>query len=388
MHAQRPPAIASRVALHLRDSGDATVNGLARTLQVSRTSVENVLRGLIDSGTVIRTTVSGAGVGRPSRSYEFNAGSGFVAGVDVGNSSTRVLISDLAGIVLAHHTGAGIGGHADGASKLGAVLEAVREAFRSAGLPLGKLRALGLSLPGIVNESGLVLNSVVIPEWSGVDIGSRFRDVLGVPIAVDNGVRLAAVAEHHLGAAQLVSDMLYLSVGNRVAMGLIIDGKPRRGTHDLAGDVGRLVVPGSDTATGQISWDAGADAAEVFALARGGNAAAAKEIESFVDRLARALSMLIMAVDPAKVVIGGGLSRAHEEFLTPLASAVSRHLQIPFEIPIVEARFGDEAAAYGALVLAFRREAENIYGLGGMTVPSISPHDPSAGETLNTAVLD
>lgn len=373
-----PPSIAARVALRLRDVGPDSVNGLAAALTVSRTSVENVLAALTAAGTVTRTVASGAGVGRPSRFYEFDSSRGYVAGVDVGNASTRVVIADPLGGVLADHVGPGVGEFADGAAKLDGVTAHIREAFGIASLELSKLRAVGLSLPGIVNDAGRVLTSVVIPEWSGVDIGGHLRETLGVPVAVDNGVRLAAVAEHHLGAAQLIDDVLYLSVGNRIAMGLIVDGKPRRGAHDAAGDIGRLAFPGVDQATGQLQWRNGASAADVFARARAGEQTAGAELADFVERLSRSLALLIMAVDPSKVVIGGGLSRAHEEFLRPLSESVAKHIRLPIDVPVVEARLGDEAAAHGALVHAFRRASGQIYGLEEMTVPRITPLSAAA----------
>ena len=80
-----------------------------------------------------------------------------------------------------------------------------------------------------------------------------------------------------------------------------------------------------------------------------------------------------MAVDPAKVVIGGGLTKAHEDFLNPLRANVTKRLQLPLVLPIVEARLGDEAAAHGALVLAFQKKSLGIYGVEGMTVPHITP---------------
>ncbi|GAB3633443.1 ROK family transcriptional regulator [Microbacterium shaanxiense] len=378
---KQPSSIAARIVTQLRDAGPATVNGLARSLQVSRTSVENAIGPLTDDGVLSRTTTSGAGVGRPSRSYAFDAGRGCVAGVDVGNASIRVVISDLSGEVLAHQIGAGVSDHPDGASKLAAVVGEVRSTLRTAGIPMAQLRAIGLSLPGIVSESGVVLNSVVIPEWSGVDIGNHLAGSLGVTVAVDNGVRLAAVAEHHLGAAQLVSDVLYLSVGNRVAMALILGGQARRGVHEVAGDIGRLIMPELQAGAGEISWRNGRTAAEVFARARDGDGEAREEIGGFVERLARALAILVMAVDPAKVVVGGGLSQAHDEFLAPLREAVARHLRLSVEIPVVKARLGDEAAAHGALVLAFRKNSYDIYGLEEMGIPPILPwrhHDVTA----------
>lgn len=368
-----PLSITARVALRLRDHGPETVSGLANALDISRTSVENVLAALTDLGAVTRNTAPGAGVGRPSRSYEFARSQGYAAGIDVGNASTRVVVADLAGQVLAEHTGPGVAEFQDGSSKLDGVAAQVRTAFGDAGLKLDSLRSVGLSLPGIVSESGQVITSVVIPEWSGVDIGGHLSQALGVRVTVDNGVRLAAVAEHHLGAAQLVKDMLYLTVGNRIAMGVILDGKPRRGAHDAAGDIGRLAFPGVDPRTGQILWESGDGAAAVFALARAGHVPAREEIAKFVDRLSRTLATLIMAFDPSKVVVGGGLSQAHDEFLLPLRGAVANHIQLPFEVPIVEARLGDEAAAHGALVLAFRRQSDEMYGVAGMSVPKITP---------------
>ncbi len=380
MQQPQEPSIAARIVMVLRDMGPATVNGLARTLQVSRTSVENAIGPLVQFGLLDTTTTSGAGVGRPSRSYAFAAGQGCVAGVDVGNSSIRVVVSDLAGQVLAHRVSAGVMSYPDGASKLTAVAEEVRAALRDAGIPSSTLRAVGLSLPGIVSEAGVVLNSVVIPEWSGADIGNHLAGALGAAVAVDNGVRLAAVAEHHLGAAQLVSDVLYLSVGNRVAMGLILGGRARRGAHEVAGDIGRLVMPELRTGAGQITWTNGRSAAEVFTRAREGDVAAREEITGFVDRLARALAILMMAIDPAKVVIGGGLSQAHDDFLVPLREAVARYLQLTGEIPLVKARLGDEAAAHGALVLAFRRSSSDIYGLEHLRVPPITPWNADVSE--------
>lgn len=369
----QPLPISTRIAVQLRDAGPATVNGLARTLEISRTSVENAIGPLIESGMITRTTTSSAGVGRPSRSYAFHAGRGCVVGVDVGTASVRVIVADLAGEVLAHRVGKGVGARADGASKLTAVVDEVQDVLRESAIPQSAMRALGLSLPGIVSETGVVLNSVVIPEWSGADIGAHLADALGTTVAVDNGVRLAAVAEHHLGAAQLVSDVLYLSVGNRVAMGLILGGKARRGAHEVAGDIGRLIMPELQSGGGQIQWHNGRTAAEVFTRAREGDDAAREEISDFIDRLARAVAVLIMAIDPAKVVVGGGLSQAHGEFLEPLRKALADHLQLAGEIPVVGARLGDEAAAHGALVLAFRQSPREIYGLDRMGVPPITP---------------
>jgi hypothetical protein len=72
------------------------------------------------------------------------------------------------------------------------------------------------------------------------------------------------------------------------------------------------------------------------------------------------------------VVIGGGVSRAQERLLAPLRSAVAERIALPFDIPIVAARLGGEAAAHGALVFAFTRCATSMYGFE-LPAPPITP---------------
>lgn len=367
-------SIVTRSALHLRDTGPATVSELSRSLEISRTSVENAVASLGESGLLVDAAVQNAGgAGRPARRYSFHAAAGAVVGVDIGVASVRVVVADLAGRVIAQRTFDGVAVHSGGAAKLAAVVDDVRSAVISAALPFSRVRAIGVSLPGLIDDAGRVALSVVIPEWSGVDIGSQLRQTFGCPVAVDNGVRLAAVAEHHLGVAQLVDDVIYLSVGNRIAMGLILGGRPRRGVHNAAGDIGRLAFRGLNTETGQISWRAAPTAEDVFALARSGDPAARDELDAFIDELAHGIATLTMTVDPAMIVIGGGLSAAHEQLLDPLRTALPRHLGLPIQIPIAEARLGAEAAAHGALVHAFTRHSADVYGIPDMPVPPITP---------------
>ncbi|GAB3597889.1 ROK family protein [Microbacterium tumbae] len=366
--------VAVRLALHLREHGPHTVTELAQALEISRTSVETALVGLEGSGIAADAPASTTkGAGRPARRFAFQSSHGVVVGVDVGAHSIRVLLADLAGVVLAQTSAPGLRPDADGATQLDQVVSVMSAAAAEAGVSATRFRAIGVSLPGIVDDSGRVLASVVIPTWAGIDIVAHLRSAFSCPIVVDNGVRLAAVAEHHLGAARLIDEVLYLSVGNRVAAGLILEGRPRRGVHNVAGDIGRLAFRGLNARTGQIDWRSAADAEAVFRRAEEGDADARRELDAFVDELAHGIATLVMTVDPAIVVIGGGLSLARERLLAPLREAVTRHIGLPIDVPIVGARLGADAAAHGALAFAFARCTSDIYGIPQMSPPPLTP---------------
>ena len=379
MSQQAPAPLPVRLALHLREHGPATVTQLAHALLVSRTSVETSLGALLDSGLVGDAPAEGAkGAGRPARRFAFQDAGGVVAGVDVGAHSIRVVLADLSGAVIAQTTAPGLDADADGATQLVQVVQVVTDAAHDAGIPLSRFRAVGVSLPGIVDDGGRVIASVVIPTWAGIDIVAHLRSAFGCPIVVDNGVRLAAVAEHHLGAARLVNEVLYLSVGNRIAAGLIFDGRARRGVHNVAGDIGRLAFRGLNARTGQIDWHSAESAEAVFRRAEEGDRSAQGELDAFVDELAHGIATLVMTVDPAIVVIGGGLSLARERLLSPLRDAVRRHIGLPIDVPIVGARLGADAAAHGALIFAFHRCIEDVYGIPQMSPPPVTPLAPAA----------
>ncbi|MDO5068351.1 MAG: ROK family protein [Propionibacteriaceae bacterium] len=364
-------AIPVRVALRLRDAEPAGITTLAHDLGLSRTSIENALSLLSSHRLVVGELGAPKGSGRPPRQYRFQSSIGLVAGVDIGVHSIRVVVADLAGRSVSTHSFPGVDTTQAPSTQLDTVTSRLHEVLD--GLGDTQLRALGVSLPGIVDPTGRLLASVIFPAWVGFDLAEKLRSDLSCPVVIDNGVRLATVAEHHLGAGRGFDDMLYLSVGNRVAAGLILGGEPRRGAHNVAGDIGRVAFRGLDQHTGQIRWRSAASAEEVFALAEQGDQAAREELEAFIEELAHGVAGVAMAIDPAIVVVGGGMSLAGAALLDPLRQRLAAHIGPAVALPVIASRLGEQAAVHGALVAAFRDCAAQIYSVGALPPPAIIP---------------
>ena len=105
--------------------------------------------------------------------------------------------------------------------------------------------AMGVGAPGlIVPGTGVVARAPNLPGW--VDpfaLGAALSDLLdGIPVAIDNDVNVAALAEHRLGAAKGESDVLAVFVGTGVGGGLILRGKAVEGATGAAGELGHTIV--------------------------------------------------------------------------------------------------------------------------------------------------
>jgi glucokinase len=111
-------------------------------------------------------------------------------------------------------------------------------------------------------------------------------------------------------------------------------------------------------------------AAEIAARL-GSDAIAARVWDDAVQALSISLTTVTMLLDPAVIVIGGGLAEADALLLDPLRLALSRRLAWRPPPPILRSALGAEGALLGAAILAFRR-----LGLGEFLQGWGSPPQP------------
>lgn len=296
-------------------------------------------------------------------------GPGFV-GVDVGGTTTKAALFDGAGQVLVElraPTPADDGPDA----VVAALLDLTRQVVALAGSRRLQPAAIGVAALGLVDEvAGMAVLSAAT-GWRDVPLRAIVERELDLPVALGHDIRAAALAEARVGAGRGVASFVFLALGTGVGGAVVLDGAPLRGAHARAGEIGHLRVAGVERrcpcgAVGCVETVASARGIARAYTVRTGLAATAAEVADrltrdadaaavwahAVDALAEALTACCALVDPAAIVIGGGLSLAGERLLRPLRAALDARMTLGPAPALVPSALGDRSALVGAGILA------------------------------------
>lgn len=256
-----------------------------------------------------------------------------------------------------------------------ALLAAIDEAVGE--LLDGRPAAVGVGIPSTIDRrSGRAVSSVNIP-LADLDLGSRLSERFEIPAQVDNDANAATIAEWRAGAGRGTRHLVMLTLGTGVGGGLILDGRPYRGSVGAGAELGHIVLqvdgpPCQGTCTGRGHLEALAsgtaatrlahealgaavDARELVRLARDGDEQARATVDTLGRRLGAGIGTLVNIFNPELVVIGGGFSAAGELLLAPAREVMLREALPPGRdlVRVVRAELGPAAGLVGAGFVAF-----------------------------------
>lgn len=293
-------------------------------------------------------------------------GTELVVGFDLGGTKMAVGVAEPDGTLLDHHV-LPTRAEAGAEQALERILGDGRDLVRA---HHGTVRAVGVASMGYTRDDRILL-APNVPGWEDLALPARvaghFPDT---PLRVDNDVKAAALAELRWGALAGVDAGVYVNLGTGVAAALVVGGRIVRGAHGVAGEIGYQprspheragVREGRAPLEEFVGGNAIAAAAreelgesltteEAFARAGRGDGRAQSFLRPRLDEISFHLTTLAIALDPERLVIGGGLARSADVILPVLADYVTRFVPEPPQL--VPARFTRHAGLLGAVALA------------------------------------
>lgn len=370
----------------LRADGATSRAELARITGLSKPTVSTALGRLERAGLVREVgKVANAGRGRSPVLYEADPTAGYAMGIDIGRSWIRAAVTDLDGVVLGRGDERN---QADDADSLVATAGALaRRVAAQAGLEWSSVLHTVVGSPGVTDSAThAVRYAENLPGWGRQGATDLLQRELGTGLEVVNDANLAALGEYSVGAGQGCELFVYLLVGTGIGAGIVAGGKLFLGAHGAAGEVGYLPWGADGSASGEngtgdaptrgMLEDAAAgeavlalaraggltdvgSAKEVFDAARAGDARASAVVGLEAERLAHAVAAVAAVIDPALVVLGGGIGDNADLLLEPLQAAL--HRITPLRPGLVPSQLGGDAVLRGAIATAVTAARERAF---------------------------
>lgn len=193
------------------------------------------------------------------------------------------------------------------------VVEAIERIFRPS------VVGIGVGVPSLVDvEGGIVYNVQNIPSWREVPLKKILERRFGRPIYVNNDANCFAVGERHFGKGRQYRTFVGLTIGTGMGAGIIIDGRLYTGAHCGAGEFGSIPYRDSvleSYSSGQFfSRKYGVRGSELYQRANEGDNRARAIFREFGSHLAEALMIIMLAVDPQAIILGGSVALAYPYF--------------------------------------------------------------------------
>jgi glucokinase len=312
-------------------------------------------------------------------------------GVDVGGTKVAAALVDPGGAILfqTRHPMVADRGPERG---LEAVVTALEAVFAKASSEPGQpVRGIGICAPGPLDPAtGVVLNPPNLPCWRDFPLAAQVAQRYRVPVKVDNDANAAGLAETMWGAGQGYNNVFYFTIGTGIGTAILLNGRIFHGRTGAAGEGGHLSIDykGPLCACGKRGCieafasgpaiarrararvEAGRSSSlrnlaggkvELISSGMVGQASAASDplaseiLRETVELLSFWLGNIIDLLEPDVMIMGGGVA----SMLKPLLGEIKDRLahccvnSRSGEIPLVPARYGEDAGVVGGAALCF-----------------------------------
>lgn len=266
-----------------------------------------------------------------------------------------------------------------GSAILPDIAYSIAEKLNEHGIEKENVLGIGVGVPAPVSEDGIVKTTANL-GWGYKEVKRELEELTGIKVKVGNDANVAALGEMWKGGGLGYKNMVMVTLGTGVGGGIILGGHILTGSNGAGGEIGHICVNYEETdscgcgkqgcleqyasATGIVRLAKkklavytedtvlnleNVSAKDVFDAVKAGDKAAMEIAEEFGSYLGHALANIAVLVDPAAIVIGGGVSKAGEILLTYIEKyyqekAFFSNKNVKFAL----AQLGNDAGIFGA----------------------------------------
>ncbi|MDQ6599648.1 ROK family glucokinase [Bacillus salipaludis] len=310
----------------------------------------------------------------------------WIVGVDLGGTTTKLAFLTTSGEILQKWE-IPTDNSDEGRNITCNIAKAINEKLASLGENKNRLIGIGMGAPGPVDyENGVILNVVNLGWKENYPLKEQLEVTTALPAAIENDANCAALGEMWKGAGGGAKDLVCVTLGTGVGGGVIIGGNIVQGSNGAAGEIGHITAipnggaPCNCGKTGCLETVASATgivrlatkeilkgdlkgelaakqaangkitAKDVFDSARNGDQMAVKVLDEVTFHLGLVLANIGNTLNPQKIVIGGGVSKAGDILLNSVKQQFNQFAfsSVKKSTELALATLGNDAGVIGA----------------------------------------
>ncbi|GAE35251.1 ROK family transcriptional regulator [Halalkalibacter akibai] len=363
---------------------------IAKKTKLTPPTVTNIVAELIEANLVRESEIGVSKGGRKPILLTINDQDSFIVGVDVGGHLIRTIVTDINAKILTKFEIA-LPMELTIETFIEKLIQAIDAAINKSKAPKDKILGIGVGMHGIVDyEKGV---SIFAPNFqlTNIPIKSCLEKHFQITTFVENDVRAFALGETWYGNGQGTEHLICINIGVGIGAGIILNSELFHGNNGIAGEFGHMIVDingekcscgsygclqtvagGSalreralkeikggrqsliyDRAQGQIER---IDGAFIFNCAKSGDELALEILAETGTYIGIGVLNLINVINPARIIVGGGVAKAGEFVLEPLRKIVKQRALTSGarETEIIHSKLGDDATVIGAVTLVLK----------------------------------
>jgi predicted NBD/HSP70 family sugar kinase len=358
-----------RVTLHaIRVNGPVTRMALAQQTGLTPAAIANITSRLLKDRLILTAGRMHGARGQPATKLVVNPDSCFSIGLNVDRDHITLVLLDFAGRV--HARSSREIRFAQPATVRAFFQRAVDQMLKRTGIARSRVIGVGVAFPDDIARAHLPDQPGDYAAWAAVKVDDLLRNVLSIPVFVENDAAAAAIGEMQFGSGHRFRSFFYLLITAALGGGLVVDGGYFRGAHGRSGEIGWLHdrnASGQDMQLQNIVSlsalysrlaDGGyriASPRRLAHLGAGARTIVDRWIQESTEALVKSMVAINCLINPDAILIGGRLPAA---LVDRLAAALNTRMadfasQVPAIAPVARAVTAADAPAVGAAILPF-----------------------------------
>jgi glucokinase-like ROK family protein len=312
---------------------------IAQFSGLNKATVSSLVSELLDENLIYESGPGESSGGRRPVILHFNKVAGYAVGIDIGVNYILGVLTDLKGNIVIeknqfiHDTSYSV--------ILETVIKVVRTLLQEMPDSRYGIVGIGIGVPGIVDKEGTILLAPNL-GWKNISLKTDIENEFKFPVIIENEANAGAYGEKQFGAGQKFQNIIYISAGIGIGVGIILNGELYQGHNGFSGEMGHMIIEvnGKPCSCGSRGcWEVYASEHALLKEANKKDATLESLIESVEKNdedslklfekigsyLGYGINNIINTFNPEQVIIGNRLAKAKPWLEQPIRETVEKH---------------------------------------------------------------